>query len=197
VKKFLSNESDSQEESALAVFEILKFAHTGKKQMLKLFLVSLIFLTGCAKSLVPGHYREDFYVTDRGKAWQVHVVDAYRIGIECVGIPLPGIIHGCIIPSERGQGKAYIIDSLAAAKHECGHIQALGDGSTSANEWLKDIFYGHFLLTGMFLFTAPIPAPDLPCGESAIYTGVPGAGSPFGGRLLTREEWNGYFKDAN
>ncbi len=165
--------------------------------MLRLFLLLIVLLTGCAKSLVPGHYRHNAYVTDRGKIWHVHVVDAYRVGIECIGMPLPGIIHGCTIPFKRGgHGKAYMIDSFAAAYHECGHLRAFGNGSTSDTEWLKDLLYGHLLSTGIFLLTAAFPAPHLPCGESAIYTGLPGIGSPTGGRLLTAEEWKEYVKEG-
>ena len=140
--------------------------------MIKIFIVSLLFLSGCAASLVPGHYRESLYHWHSGMPWRIYIADQYTVSLKCnEAMPAFGIfVNGCSIPKTR---EVWTIDSLVISLHECNHIRQMDSGGDLTTEWIQDITFRWWLDNLLFSLTWPVPAADKPCGEDYVYGSDP------------------------
>jgi hypothetical protein len=129
-------------------------------------LLLALFLSGCAASLVPGYEREPvIYRWHSQMPWRINVASQWRVWAEC-----GPLFHGCTNPETR---EVWAIDSLAVVTHECRHVRALEEGATEIAEWAKDLTYGWVIDNTFFILTAPLPAPEKPCGDDYVYGSDP------------------------
>ena len=129
---------------------------------MKTLIIALLLLTGCAQSLIPGHYREATYRGPSMVPWKIHIADQYTVWWKCFPVPAA---YGCTDPKTH---TVWAIDSLAILLHECDHVHAIEEGTSELVETVKDLAYGWAIGNAMFAATLPFPALERPCGEDYV-----------------------------
>jgi hypothetical protein len=162
---------------------------------IKLKFLLLLFLFGCVIPIpimipapppqFPTTERSALFVTPHGHVWQINIASRERVAKECEHSQR----LGCVIIEPLKWGQMWTVDSFAVSLHECAHIFALDSGMTVAEIEAQERADGAPFSVNNLLKQYPNRrAMGKPCGPDALYSGIEGAGSLTGGRLMQLEE---------
>ena len=172
---------------------------------MKLLFLSALLLSGCGfpvpiiiPEIKPAIYapadnsRSSSYITAHGQACFIHIRPPTTVKNAC------NDALGCIIITWSDEKltacEVVMVDNKAVAAHECGHLEALSLGTMTKEQVMKEQFNDKQITWNFLQLFYPgafsEAAAEKPCGEGYVYTGVPGVGSPTGGRLLPLEAFD-------